>query len=98
MIDVTSRRVSCGTFTMYFSSAIVWSAHVNTFRVVARRPFGRSMLISSTVRVATDGSRGTQVTNTMSPTATFETSDPTAITSPVASCPSTWSLGRGLCI
>ena len=34
----------------------------------------------------------------MSPTATLVTSVPTAVTSPVASCPSTRSLTRGLCI
>ena len=83
---------------MYFSSAIVWSAQVKTLRVVAWRPLGRVTTISSTGRLATEGSRGTQVTNTMSPTATLVTSEPAAITSPVASWPRIWSLGRGLCI
>ena len=89
MIEVTSRRTLLGTFTMYFSSAIVWSAQVKTLRVVARRPLGRAISIWSAGRRAVSGVRGTQVTNTVSPAATLSTSEPTATTSPVASWPST---------
>src|SRR5689334_20758450 len=84
MMAPVSSGVPSGAFTTYCSSAIVCEAQVNTL-LVAVVPSSNVREAPPGARNGSRGERGTHVTRTVSPTATWLTAEPTASTTPVDS-------------